>query len=101
MKLSPLQKYILISVWENKKKKISREKFYLFYSKQKKAPAKNIQIKIISRSLERLIDKGLLIGWGEKTQHKLYINQVGLTARAKKIAPGLLGRQESLPFKKK
>lgn len=101
MKLSSLQKHILTMAWENRKARVSRDKFNAFYKILKKAPAKKLQIKIISRSLERLIEKGLLIGFGEKTQHKLYIHQVQLTAAGKKTALTLLNRQVSLPFKKK
>lgn len=101
MRLSALQKHILIKVWEIKKSRVSRDKFNDFYNKIKSAPARKIQIKIISRSIERLIDRGLLVGFGEKTQYKLYISQVKITATGKKIAPALLGRQATLPFKKK
>ena len=101
MKLSLLQKYILTMVWDNRRFPVSRDKFSDFYNKIKFAPTKKIQIKTISRSMERLINKGLLIGFGEKTQYKLYINQVKLTAQGKKTALALLGKQATLPFKKK
>jgi len=100
MPLSSLQKFILKKTWEFKKTKVSREIFYSFYKNTKKAPAKKIQANIITKSIERLIEKGLLIGLGEKTQYKLFINQVRLTTLGKKTAQKLLGQQVELPFKK-
>ena len=39
-------------------------------------------------------------GFGEETAQKWFINQVKLTAKGKKVARGLLGVQQKLPFKK-
>jgi len=97
---SNLQKFILQITWESKKAKISRDSFYSFYKYVKKPPAKKIQANIITKSIERLIERGLLIGIGEKTQYKLFISQVRLTPLGKKTAQKLLGQQAELPFKK-
>ena len=67
MRISKLQKYILEKVWNDNKIKVSRNNFNNFYNKIKKAPNKKLQIKIITKSIERLIANGLLIGFGEKT----------------------------------
>ena len=102
MKLSALQKFILReNLLNSRQGKISRFNFENFYSKLKKAPAKKIRTNIITKSIERLIDKGLLIGFGEKTQHKLFITHTKLTNRGLKTAKGLLGKQSQLPFKKR
>jgi hypothetical protein len=101
MKLSSLQKYILKQAWQNNKARISRVVLEKFYTNNKKAPAKKIRANIITKSIERLIDKGLLVGFGEKTQHKLFIRQIKLTPKGKKTALGLLGKQAELPFKKR
>lgn len=100
MRLSDLQKYILKKVWNTNKIKVSRKDFNSFYDKIKKVPTKNLQIKIITKSIERLIDKGLMIGYGEKTQYKLFIKQVKLTSFGKKVTKKLFGEQIKLPFKK-
>ncbi len=100
MNLSNLQKYILLQSWQSNKLRISRAIFNKFYESSKNPPNKELQAKIITRSIERLIDKGLLIGFGEKTQYKLFINQVKLTSRGKNITKKLLGQQAELPFKK-
>jgi len=101
VQLSILQKFILIKTWENKKNTISRQIFDSFYSSKKNPPAAKIRANIITKSIERLIDRGLLIGLGEKTQHKLFINQVRLTPKGKKTTISLLDRQAQFPFIKK
>ena len=98
MKLSNLQKFILKQTWFNNKGKTSRGVFIKFYDNQKKPPSDKIRVNIITKSIERLIDKGLMVGFGEKTQHKLFIRQVKLTSSGKKIAQSLLGKQAQLPF---
>ncbi len=100
MRFSSLQKFILEKTWETKKPKVSRETFDLFYTNIKNPPAKKIRANIITKSIERLIDKGLVVGFAEKTQHKLFINQIKLTSVGKKTAQKLLGQQAELPFKK-
>jgi hypothetical protein len=100
MKLSKLQKYILVN--SNNGRKINRKKFGKFYSGENKAKAKVKDVtKIITRSLERLIDKGLMVGLGERTQFKWFIKEIQLTRKGKKLARKLLGEQQTLPFKKK
>ena len=101
MRLSNLQKYILKKVWNSNKLKVNRYNFNSFYNQKKKDPQKNLQIKIITKSIERLIDRGLLIGFGEKTQYKLYIHKVKITPLGKKIIKKILGEQIKLPFKNK
>jgi len=99
MKLSILQKYILKTISQNSKTIVSRGIFDKFYDQTKKAPNKKIRSNIITKSIERLIDKGLLIGFGEKTQYKLFINQIKLTASGKKTAKTLFGQQSKLPLR--
>lgn len=98
MKLSKLQKYILAN--SNNGRKVNRKKFDKFYSEKGKAKVKDVT-KIITKSLERLIDKGLMVGFGERTQFKWFIKEIQLTRKGKKLAKKFLGEQQSLPFKKK
>lgn len=97
MKLSTLQKFILRSCY-GIKGKVARVKFQKFYESQKNPPIKEEQIKIISRSIDRLINRGLLIGWGEKTQYKWFIKEVQLTPTGRRLAKKLQGEQTKLPF---
>ena len=101
MYISSLQKYILKKIWEDTKLKVNRNKFNEFYSTQKKAPTKELQTKIITQSIERLISKGLLVGFGERTRFKWFIKEVKFTLPGKKLARKLQGEQVELPFKKR
>ncbi|HLD27605.1 MAG TPA: hypothetical protein VJB39_02030 [Patescibacteria group bacterium] len=100
MKLSSLQKFILKEGFGNRGK-ILRHRFHKFYDGQKIPLGRLSQVKIISKSIDRLIDKGLLLGFGEKTQHKWFIKEVQLTALGRGFGKKLLGEQKSLPFKKR
>jgi hypothetical protein len=101
MRLSPLQKYILLECLAAKNFQMNRMKLGKFYDKQKRKPKGELMTKIITQSLERLINKELMIGYGVMTPHKWFIKEIKLTARGKKQARKLLGEQASLPFKKK
>ncbi len=100
MTLSKLQRYIMLTVWESPKPKISRQYFHQFYAKLKKAPAQELQANIITTSIERLISRGLLIGFASKTQHKLFIDSVKLSAQGKKYARLNFNRQTTFPWSK-
>jgi len=98
MMLSSLQRFILKKVYLSGRIKVARQVFIAYYEHQKNPPQPKIQVSIITQSLERLIDKGLVIGFGRKTQEKLFIDTVQLTAAGKKVARKVVGQQISLPF---
>ncbi|MFH1866649.1 MAG: hypothetical protein ABIJ81_01030 [Patescibacteria group bacterium] len=100
MRLSPLQKYILRTCY-SRQPKLSRNGFARFYDAQKKKPKKDDIVNIITNSLESLIDKELMVGYGVRTPHKWYIKEVKLTPKGRKVTRKLLGEQQSLPFKLK
>jgi hypothetical protein len=52
----------------------------------------------MTKSLERLIDKGLMIGYGRRTPEKWFIDEIRLTDVGKKAARKLLGQQQKLPL---
>ncbi|MFZ5364017.1 MAG: hypothetical protein ACOZAG_00825, partial [Patescibacteria group bacterium] len=66
---------------------------------QKRPPKMEDRVNIVTKSLERLIDKGFLIGYGMRTPKKWFIKEIKLTAAGKRAARGLHGKQASLPFK--
>ncbi|MDP2684132.1 MAG: hypothetical protein Q8P20_03675 [bacterium] len=99
MRLSQLQKYILLSVY-SARNNVKRNIFLKFYDKQKKKPKKVDQQGIITRSMESLIEKGLMIGFGRRTPEKWFIEDVKLTSKGKKQVKKLYGEQQILPFKK-
>lgn len=99
MRLSKLQKYILLECFDKKYSKLDRKILLKFYNSYKKKPKKDIQINSISTSLDRLIKKGLLVGFGEITKTKVFIDKIRLTAQGRKSAKKLLGEQKKLPLK--
>lgn len=93
MKFSKLQKYILLRSFEQGRK-YDRQILAEFY---KKRMPKNC-FKIITRSIERLIDRELLTGFGVRTPHKWFIKEIKLTLKGRKIAKKFLGEQQKLPL---
>ncbi|MBT5338374.1 hypothetical protein HN858_00505 [Candidatus Falkowbacteria bacterium] len=98
MRLSVLQKHILSRCYNSRRAKIDRNVFLSFYQKQGRAK-KELQVKVITGSIESLIDKELMIGYGVRTSHKWFIKQVSLTNKGKKQAKKLIGEQLSLKLK--
>ncbi|OGF30431.1 hypothetical protein A2533_04280 [Candidatus Falkowbacteria bacterium RIFOXYD2_FULL_35_9] len=98
MRLSQLQKYILLKCYYRKNSRLKRDKFIEFYKNNSKAK-KYLQQKIITGSIETLINKELLIGYGRRTPHKWFIEEVKLTAKGFTQTQKLLGEQKKLPLK--
>jgi len=95
MRLSILQKYILHQCYLEKKK-LNRSRLTKFYNNKKKSPKKEDQINIITKSIERLIERGLLVGYGVRTPEKWFIREIRLTRKGMKIAKELMGQQQKL-----
>ena len=109
MRLSLLQKFILRSVYESRVKRFPRDTFVQFYAERRgtsrldntrKYAENEDKVKVITKSIERLIDKEMMIGYGVRTPHKWYIHDVKLTAKGKREAKKLRGEQQILPFGK-
>lgn len=98
MKLSGLQKYILLQAFDSKNK-LDRKVLLGFYGSYKKKSSKDIMVNSITNSIERLVKKGLIVGFGEITKEKIYINKIRLTREGRILAKKALGEQKSLPFK--
>lgn len=100
MSLSKLQKYILLQCGSSRNHKLPRQEFNKLYNGLKKKPkAEDIQ-NSITKSLERLINRELMVGYGVRTPHKWYIKEVRLMPKGIKLARKLLGEQQKLPFRK-
>lgn len=99
MKLSTLQKFILVqSLLQGGK--IERSLFHKFYSQQNKKTKEQYQENIITKSLEHLIDRELMMGYGKRTPHKWFVTYVSLTKKGAKISQNLLEeKQIKLPLK--
>ena len=100
MKFSTLQKYILVECLK-KNMKLDRKNFRVFYEIQKNKAKKKYQETIITKSLEHLIDREFLIGYGKRTPHKWFITSVKLTKKGVKISQKILEeKQIKLPLGK-
>lgn len=103
MKLSKLQKYILLEAYATKDK-LLRGKLLDYYKtkkNKKKKPNKKDQINIIHRSINRLIDRGLMIGYGKRTREKWFYTFIRLSPQGKATAKKIfLDKQQKLPLKK-
>ncbi len=96
--LSKLQEYILRkSLGYKQRGGIDKNTFFKFYKNIKNKP-KDIE-NIIIKSLNRLIERDLIIAFCKKTKHKTFINKILLTPLGRKVAQKLLGTQEKLPMK--
>ncbi len=96
MLLSALQRFILRECYFNPKARMSRQPLTKYYVKQPNhaAHADNITV-----SLERLIERGLMIGFGRRTPEKWFIEEVKLTPLGRRTARATFGKQQQLPLK--
>ena len=97
MRLSGLQRFMLIECYNRRTSRLPRKTVHAFYKSMPKQP-ENIQ-DVVTKSLESLIDRGLLIGYGRRTPEKWFIDEIRLTPKGRKIARTLLGEQLHLPFR--
>ena len=114
MILSSLQRHILLQCFDCKKP-LDRKVLLNFYHSFKKKPgsasaspmrakanpSREVMVNSITNSIERLIKKGLIVGFGEITKEKVYINKIRLTQQGRLAAKKLLGEQKKLPLKLK
>ncbi|MFH1207874.1 MAG: hypothetical protein V1668_04770 [Patescibacteria group bacterium] len=97
MKLSHLQKFIL-KASANGKSKTKRAALLKYYDKQGKDVKPADRPGILTKSVERLIEKGLMIGYGRRTPEKWFIDEVSLTLKGAREAKKLFGLQQRLPL---
>lgn len=95
MTLSRLQRFILTDLLNHRLARSPRRQLNSFY--KRRAAPKDIE-SVITKSLERLIDKELLVGYGRRTPHKWFIEEVRLTAAGRRLARRLLGEQQQFSF---
>lgn len=92
MKLSALQKYILKQCFASARGRITKKVIENFYS-SKTIKAKSI-INDITKSIDRMIAKELVVGHGTKTAKKWYIKEVGLAPKGKRLVRTLFIQQK-------
>lgn len=96
MSLSKLQQYIIKQCFQNKQFK--KTEFLRFYNLNK--VNKEIALKDIGKSIDRLVVRDLAKSSGVKTAKRWYTKTVILTAKGRKVAQKLLSKQQKLPLKK-
>jgi len=99
MKISNLQKFILKQCLNSRGGKITKAAIYQFYSNKKNKPKTKDLINIVTKSIERLINRELVIGFGRRTAHKWFIDEVKITPHGKKFSHRHFGFQQKLPLK--
>jgi len=99
MRLSALQKYILLQCYNRIGFRIGRGGLERFYD-NREMPKAELLTKIITHSIERLIDNGFLFGFGMRTTEKWFIREIKLTKEGLKVAQTLASYQQRLPLRK-
>ena len=100
MRLSALQKYILIICLQSKDK-VLQSKLTEYYLNRKSKPKLKDQITVIHKSINSLIDNGALIGYGKRTKEKWFYSFIKLSPLGKKLILNIYkDRQQKLPLKK-
>jgi len=95
MQFSSLQQHIIKSC-HGRREKVDRKIFIEFY--KGKNIKESLRTKIVTKSLERLIDKGMMVGYGVRTPKKWFIKEVRITSLGKKMWQEWLNRkQRKLP----
>ncbi len=100
MKLSALQKYILLECFNARNGRIFRDSLVDFYSQTAKPPKNELMVKIITKSIERLIKRDLAVGFGEITSERQFIKEIRITPDGRVVAKKLLGEQMRIPLKR-
>lgn len=96
MRLSALQRYILRECYQSKNPLVGRQVFSKFYSSK---ISQHTIVDSITTSLERLIERGMMIGFGRRTPEKWFIESVRLTPLGRRTAKQSFGQQQQLPLK--
>lgn len=99
MTFSTLQRYILREAYQSRVKRFPRRQLVRFYERRRSAPKVADRQNNITKSLERLIDKGYLTGYGRRTPRKWFIEEVALTALGRRAGKVSLGEQQALPLR--
>lgn len=96
VRLSKLQRFILETAFV-RSGKVPRRLFDGFYAKDSRV-LPTLRVKIITKTMERLIEKGFLVGYGIRTAEKWYIKDVRLTPEGRRLAKRFAGEQQHLPL---
>ena len=100
MRLSKLQKYILIKCYQAKGGQEQKKEFFKFYGEKELKKNKLAIQAAVQKSLDNLVKKDLAVSFGHQTAQKWYIDKVKLTSQGRRLAINLIkNRQKKLPIK--
>ena len=94
--LSRLQKAMLRACYPLRGR-VERSRL-LSLGRQDVTRAKDV-VDVTTKALERLIDRGLFVGYGIRTKEKWFIQAVRLTPEGRRVARRLAGTQQALPLR--
>ncbi|MBI4434437.1 hypothetical protein HY635_01285 [Candidatus Uhrbacteria bacterium] len=95
LRLSRLQRAILRSCYPLRGR-VERRRFHDL-GKNEATHAKDV-VDVVTKALERMIDRGLLVGHGVRTKEKWFIKEVRLTPEGRRVARVVVGTQQTLPL---
>ncbi|MDO8599725.1 MAG: hypothetical protein Q7S02_06490 [bacterium] len=95
-RLSRLQKAILRTCYPLRGR-VERRRFQEF-GKREDTRAKDV-VDVVTKALDRLIDRGLLVGYGIRTKEKWFVREVRLTPEGRRTARIVSGKQQALPLR--
>ena len=99
MRLSTLQQFIL-GECHGKKGRVKKKSLLVFYDTQKKRPRQKDRIDAVTKSIESLIEKELLVGYGVRTPKKWFIEEVRLMPKGHRMIRDIMReKQQRLPLK--
>lgn len=96
-RLSRLQKAILRLCYPLRGR-VERLRFHRL-SEAGATHAKDV-VDVVTKALERMIDRGFLVGYGVRTKEKWFIREVRLTPEGRRVARASAGTQQALPLTK-
>jgi len=96
MRLSRLQKAILRSCYPLRGR-VERTRFHAL--NEAEATRAQDVVEAVTKALERLVDRGLLVGYGVRTKEKWFIHAVRLTPEGRRVARRVAGEQQRLPLR--
>jgi hypothetical protein len=98
MALSPLQQFMVTEA-AKAKPRIHRTSFEDEYRRLNPDASQKDVVDAVTSAMERLITRGLAVGYGYKTQHKLFLTTLRLTPLGRRSAKELKPKpQQMLPM---
>lgn len=94
---STLQRTILTTCFTAPRQRVTKDELDALARRQGTAKPRDVQ-GTVTRSIERLIERGFVTVHGTKTPKKLFIQEVRLTPSGRRHARQLFGKQQRLPL---